>query len=209
MTYNEYLNYFLSKEKREPFVIKKGKGKVLISAPHSVEQTREGKIKYGEYQTGILANMLHDKLGCPVVYKTFNNGDDANYDSNCSYKEAVADFVFKNDILFLIDLHQLAPRRVENIDIGTGFGENIKQYTDFPNIVWQEFAAQSISNITIDTPFDASYPYTVSSFISRHCGIPCIQIEINSRLVCDEYDDFCFDRIMAALTSIVNYLNKE
>lgn len=205
--YQAYLHYFLSKEKREPFVIKKGRGKVLISAPHSVEQTREGRIKYGEYQTGILANMLFDRLGCHIAYKTFNNGDDANYDRVCAYKKAVSEFVRENGIRFLIDLHQLAPRRVENIDIGTGFGENIRRHPEFSDIVNRAFAAQGIDNITVDTPFDASYPYTVSAYISRLCEIPCIQIEINSRLVCDGCEDFCFDKILSALTNIVNRLN--
>ena len=45
--------------KFEGFEILDGSKKILISAPHAVEQTREGRIKLPEPQTATLAQMLN------------------------------------------------------------------------------------------------------------------------------------------------------
>ena len=179
----------------------------MVSAPHSVEQTRNGKIKYGEYQTGVLTKILHDNLNCPIIIKTCNCKDDANFDENSPYKKALCEYVKQNDIKFLLDLHQLAPWRKENIDIGTGFGVNIAGYPEMSNMIKKQFELSNIDNVTVDFPFDASYPFTVSSYISAKCDIPCIQIEINSRLVCEEYNDFRFYEIEKVLERIILDLN--
>ena len=67
--FDDYLLYFSSKLGRKSFVIKKGIGSVMLSAPHSAEQTRNGRKKYGEYHTGAIVNVLHDELNCPIIYK--------------------------------------------------------------------------------------------------------------------------------------------
>ena len=81
--YQEYEEYF-SQEHSSSFQLKSGVGGVMISAPHAVEQTRNGRIKCAESQTGALAKMLHEQLHCPIIYKTKNMGDDANYDEAVS-----------------------------------------------------------------------------------------------------------------------------
>ena len=208
MNYSDYLAYFISQEERPSFRLLEGQGQVLISAPHSVEQTRKGKIKYGEYQTGILAGLLHDKLDCPIIVKTHNCHDDANFDEQSPYKESLCQYVIDNGIKYVIDLHQLAPQRTENIDLGTGHGKNIKVAPFLSYVVKTHFESRGIEKITIDKLFDASYPFTVSSFIANKCNIACIQIEINSRLVCDKYEDFCFFTLLEVLEQIVIDLNE-
>lgn len=205
--YEEYLNYFLSKEERPSFQLMDGVGKVMVSAPHSVEQTRNGRIKYGEFQTGVLARVLHDTLNCPVIFKTYNCGDDANYDEVSPYKEALCEYVDQHRIGFLLDLHQLAPWRKENVDIGTGFGNNISGFPEALPIVYNRFLLKNISELTVDHPFDASFPYTVSAYVSSKCGIPCIQIELNTRLLCEDYEDYCLPIIQDALQEIIQELN--
>jgi hypothetical protein len=205
--YDDYLDFFLSKEKRASFFIEDGKGKVMVSSPHSVEQTREGRIKYGEYQTGVITKILHDITNCPIIYKAYNCGDDANYDEKSDYKEKLCQYVKANNIKFLIDLHQLAPWREENIDLGTGFGNNTIQYPDILEIVKEKFSKRFIG-ITVDYPFDASFPFTVSAYVSKNCDIPCIQIEINSRLVCEEYEDYSANDIIEALVEVILELNE-
>lgn len=208
MNYSDYLSYFISSENKSSFTLLDGQGSVLISAPHSAEQTREGKVKYGEYQTGVLASLLHDKIDCPIIVKTHNCNDDANFDEQSPYKESLCQYIIDNNIKYVIDLHQLAPRRIENIDLGTGRGKNIKVDPFLLDVVKTHFESLGLENITIDAPFDASYPFTVSSFVASRCNIACIQIEINSRLVCEEYDDFCFFELLEILEKIVMDLNE-
>ena len=208
-SYNEYLKFFQSKESRKSFSLIGGNGCTMVSAPHSVEQTREGKVKYGEYHTGVLARMLYDDLKCPIIFKSFNDNDDANYDEQSAYKESLKKYVIRNNIKYLIDLHQLAPYREVNIDLGTGFGKNISPYPEIIDIAKKHFIGNNISNITIDNPFSAAYPHTISSYIFRECQICCLQIEINSRLISDKYTEFSFDQVLSSLKCIINELNKE
>lgn len=65
---------------------------VIISAPHAVAQTREGKTKNPEPYSGIIAKLLNKYYGYTILYKSKNCNDDANYDENSPYK----DFYMKN-----------------------------------------------------------------------------------------------------------------
>lgn len=107
-----------------PHLLRAGEGPVLFSAPHSVEQTRQGRTKPAEPQTAVLAELLHAETGCPILYKTAHCGDDANFDAVSPYKDALADYVSGRGVRFVIDLHQLAPARDVMVDIGTGGGKN-------------------------------------------------------------------------------------
>ena len=204
----KYLDYFLSKEKRESYILMPGKGNIMISTPHSVEQTRDGQIKFGEYETGVLAMLLHDKLNCPVICKTFNNNDDANFDEKSNYKDELEKYIKSNNIKYLIDLHQLSPKRIEMVDIGTGKGNNLHGDMKLLSTVNNCFAYAGINPVCIDKPFAAALPITISSYIASTCKIPCVQIEINSKLLCSGYEEYKFFDILEVLENIVKGLNE-
>ena len=44
-------------------IILNGDKKVMFSAPHAVEQTRDGKIKYAEQDTGEIARFVNKSIG--------------------------------------------------------------------------------------------------------------------------------------------------
>ncbi len=205
-TFKKYELFFLEHHETS-YELLEGSGVVMVSAPHSVEQTRNGNIKYAEPQTGVLAKMLHEKLNCPVIYKTSNCNDDANFDEHSLYKNALIEYVTKNNIKFVLDLHQLAPSREVMIDIGTGKFKNIDSI-DYVNIVLKAFSKQNIGLIQIDTPFDASYPFTVSSYVSKKCGIPCLQIEMNSNIFFPVNDGVAVEKVFNALCEIIAMLSK-
>lgn len=206
--YDNYLLFFSSKLGRKNFVLRKGEGTVMISAPHSAEQTRNGRKKYGEYLTGVLINMLYDELGCPVIYKEKNCGDDANYDEKCRYKKALTKYVKKNGVRYLLDLHQMNPGREEMIDIGTGYGKNIESEPKLAERIKASFESAGFKMVTIDEPFAAIHPFTVSSFTSRECGIPCIQIEFNTRLLSKRYNECRFEEVLEVMKGIISDLNE-
>lgn len=79
---------FLSKEKEESFTVKKSnKSKVLLSCPHAVSQLRQGRLKSAEKETGIIGLLLNELYGYPLIVKTSNQDDDANYDPSSDYKD--------------------------------------------------------------------------------------------------------------------------
>lgn len=183
----------------QSFIIKSGNGRIMFSAPHCVEQIREGKIKFSEPETGILVEMLHSEFGCPIIRKTSNRNDDANYDPVSDYKDALAEYIKENNIGILVDLHQLAPFREEMINFGTGKLKNIGD-KNLINVFLGAFTKNRVGMIQMDEPFDASYEHTVSSTIHRKCSIPCLQIEINSRLVNEKYEESSIEAVYKALS---------
>lgn len=197
---------FFQQPHEKSFELLEGYGRVIVSAPHSVEQTREGKTKFAEPQTGILARLLHDELNCPVIYKTKNCNDDANFDGISPYKDALSAYIQKADVRFLIDLHQLSSAREVSVNFGTANFRNIEN-SDLFNIVLGEFAIQNLGLIQIDVPFDASNPYTVSSYVHNKNKIPCIQIEINSKLLYGKLANEYFEKTYFALRNSVEKLN--
>lgn len=191
----------------ESFCLLDGESSVIISAPHCVEQTRNGRIKFAEPQTLFIANELHNALSCPIIYKAANRNDDANYDAQCAYKSALAEYVRSHNVRWLLDLHQMASHRENDIDLGTGRGRNFTDEAALEAIsgIFRKFG---IEKIVRDHLFSASYPYTVSSYINRYCNIQCLQIEINSSIVYNTSNDEGIQRIINSLKEIVIYLSQ-
>ena len=202
--YQSYVRFFESPHE-ESFMLEEGTGPVIISAPHSVEQLRLGRPKYAEPQSGACARMLHSELGCPVIYKTRNCGDDANFDADSDYKRALADYIRGHDIRFVLDLHQLAWERDVIVNIGTAGLRNIRDQKPM-NIALAAFSSRRVGLIQIDTPYDGSGPNTIASFTARECGVESLQIELNSDAVRFGFERSAVGDICEALGEIVRAL---
>lgn len=189
---------------KESFIIQEGQCPVMLSAPHAVEHTRNGQLRYPEPQTAYLSRKLHESLDCPYICKTENQEDDANYDRHSPYKETLVEYIRAHDIKLLIDLHQMAGFRPEQICLGTGRYVNVND-GELVEYCKQAFEAQGITNVTVDRPFAASYPYTVSSYIHNKCGVPALQIEINSNLLMGDSGDCVTEAVLKALEEIIIY----
>ena len=71
-----------SYEGRGPeLLIEEGSIPILVSAPHAVTQTREGKDKRAEILTGALALWLHEEAGVHVFCHARSDGHDPNFDA--------------------------------------------------------------------------------------------------------------------------------
>lgn len=185
-------------------IILNGNKKVMFSAPHAVEQTRENRIKFAEPDTGNLAQLLNS-LGYPCIIKTKNMNDDANFDINCAYKQDLVRFINNNNISALIDLHEMAPTREQLICLGSGgetclnlLGNHKKEQA------LREYFNAFFNNISINIPFEAKGDGTIARFISKTCKIPCIQIEMNCKLFMDNIinsQDMC--KILDKCTKIM------
>ncbi len=167
---------------KKSFEIVEGKIPIIISAPHCVNQTREGKIKGSEGETGAIAQYVAEKTKCYAIYKTYNNNDDANYDiKNNPYKEAILELAKENKIKILLDLHGAAYKNKFDIELGTAKGKNIEGKEYLVEELKQNLENNGINNITIDSKFMAISEHTISRSISKKAKIPCIQLEINGR----------------------------
>lgn len=181
-----------------PHLLRAGTGPVLFSAPHSVEQTRQGRRKPAEPQTAVLAELLHAETGCPILYKTAHCGDDANFDAVCPYKDALADYISGGGVRFVIDLHQLAPARDVMVDIGTGGGKNGCTPAAL-NVFLRAFSARPLGVVQVDEPFGACFAHTVSAATARRCGVACVQLELNTRLLRPDFEEYDMAGVLDAL----------
>lgn len=202
------LAYFTDHEHPHSFELLPGVGKVLISAPHAVLQTRDGSSKCAERFTGMLCLLLHERLDCPVIYKSRHLCDDANHDRRSDYRDALCSHVRQQSIQYVLDLHQLSPERPMELCLCTGKGRNLLGQEGLVASIQHCFGAHGICKSTIDDPFDASSPYTVSSTVAKHCGIPAIQLELNTRLLMGGYSEYCFSRVLCSLSDCIDALNQ-
>lgn len=195
----------------DSYVLRPGDGRIMFSAPHAVEQRRNGKIKYAEPATGLLAEMLHNELNCPIIRKMTNLNDDANYDPVSDYRNALEQYVRDNGIRLVVDLHQLATHRNVMVCLGTGGYRNLSDKA-LLNLILFAFSRENLGSIQIDNPFGGRFQYTVASSVNRNCGIQTVQIELNSRLLCPEYKDYDMEGVYKALRtcyySINNYFSE-
>lgn len=194
--------------KFEGFEILSGSKKILISAPHAVEQTRDDKIKYAEKETGDLAKMLN-RLGYPTIFKTENLNDDANWDLDHPYKQTLLKFCKGNNISFVLDLHQLSDKREMDFCLGTGDEQN-RNLLNHKEIVdlTKNCAKENHFDLRINTPYSASSVRTVSGFCSSN-NIPAMQLEINSKLISSYCNATQLNDVFEFITQICKIVEKE
>jgi hypothetical protein len=179
----------------QSFHFSEGKIPVLISAPHSTDHFRKGKVKKGEYETGILSLSMQQKIDSYAYYRTKISKDDPNFDKEHPYKIELAKIISENQIPLLIDIHIARASRLFSIEIGTNFGNNLTVQKELGSISKNFFENSETGKIVMDALFTASNPDTVSSYISRVCGIDCLQIEINRQLIGTPAEFFKFQEI--------------
>ncbi len=97
---------------------------ILLSAPHSVKQIREGNVKEEDELTGFYASYLPNLNKYNSIYRTYQNLDDPNYpigetldNPSDKYLQEVIKLIKKKDISFLLDIHGCAARRPFDVEI--------------------------------------------------------------------------------------------
>ena len=181
---SSYNNKLIEKGKKlgKSYETISGEIPIIVSAPHCVKHIRNGKIKSAEGETGAIVQYLAEKSKCYAIYKTYNNGDDANYDiKDNPYKEEIEKLIKQNDIKLLLDLHGANYEHDFDIDIGTGKGENLIGKMFLVEELKNCFMKNGIENVVVDGEFKAISEHTISRSISQKLLVPCIQVEISGK----------------------------
>lgn len=204
--FDKHLNYF-KRNHSTSFKLEEGFGKVLISAPHSTTHVRDGKTLFSEPHVGAIAKLLHEDLGCPIIYKSANCGDDPNFDLPSPYKDAIVQYVKDHDVQCVLDLHQLSPKRPCCVDIGTNSFANVfnlRHYEILDGALKQFLACP----IFTDTLFKSSMPQRISTFVANVCKVSCFQIEFQSNLFKPTSSDFNAEGVYNALAQTIRIINE-
>lgn len=184
-----------------------GKGNVIISSPHGVNQVRLGKLKRAELGSIAVALHLQKLTNCHLIAKTKNCFDDANFDEHSSYKTDLEKFINENHIKFLIDIHGLNASRGCDINFGIHLGENISSNLMLFDNLNSAFQKQGF--ITwIDQPFMAG-GNTISHSMKK--AIPklwTIQLEINYKLTNFAQNSEKLEKLVIILAEWIKEANK-
>lgn len=207
-TLSKLENQFKDEEVIHPhsYIILQGCNSVCVSAPHSVTHWRNEQEKTGEYMTGALATFLHEVAGCHVMMKTKFEKNDANFDEFHPYKAELIRFIKHENIQLLLDLHIMADFREPEIEIGTGSGRNVQQNGELALVLKESFEKVGVQPVIIDEHFTGGYAHTVSSTIARETGIPCLQIEVNWRLLNLESEQNKALQVLQVLQEYISFI---
>ena len=213
------------------FNIEEGSIPIMVSAPHAINQFRDGKVKYADMYTGGIAKYLHEKTGCHVIYSCMYTESDPNYDEFevNKYQQELLEYVNKHNIILLLDIHGAAKEREYAVEMGTApdlkqLSENntvnnseedpsLQQYKfidDIIRIIFEdEFQHHSIAqkNVVKNMIFHAGDQNTVTKCISEKTNTSCIQLEINGNYRNpDNANEFI--SLVNSLITIIDFFNK-
>ena len=150
-------------------------GRILVSAPHSVNHLRRGHLKTAEPYTGALAYAVWEAARQPAIVRTHGPAGDPNWDPGSPYKEAIRAAAGRGEIRCVLDLHGAARERRFDVALGTA-GIDLPWLDD----VVEVFDQAGLSRVAINHPrFNAAHPGTVTWFVGRELGLPALQIELN------------------------------
>ncbi|ASA25191.1 N-formylglutamate amidohydrolase [Paenibacillus donghaensis] len=172
-------SYFGELGTEPPYTLIEGSVPVLLSAPHAINQYREGAIKPADMFTGALLLCVQKLTRCHAIYSSSFSLEDPNYILGGEYKAALAGLIQAHSIPYVIDIHGAAESRDFDVDLGTLHGASIQQQE--VNRIVQLFHTNGIRMVEQNHTFAASHPGTITSFCSRELQVQSIQMEINRR----------------------------
>ncbi len=213
---------------KENFIIEKGVIPIMLSAPHSINQQRDGKKKRADKMTGSIAQFLHKATGCHIIYSAKFSEGDANYDPIANngnpYQSRLIEYIKENNIKVLIDLHGAAAERGFAIEIGTAplrDASNNIIGNEFRSLKGHDFIVKLIK-YTLDyflrdvqhpkkevwhnRVFDAGHQNTVTKSVSEHTDCACLQMEIN-RAYRETENTAEFIKLLESLIYIISTLS--
>lgn len=177
-----------------------GKNPILITAVHTMEQLKEnGAVKLAEPFTKAISLYVSKKCETSSFVKTKDTGLDSNRDNNDGFKKRLIDFVEKNNIKLVIDLH--GAKKDRDFDIEFGTLDNLT--ADFSTIkeLEEAFESQNINNIKHNEPFKGG---AITQYLYGLSDVEVIQLEINGN-----YRDIKqIDKLESLCNSLVSFINQ-
>ena len=180
------------------FRIVEGALPIIISAPHAVSQLREGRVKPSEDFTGPLALAAAEMAGCHAIVATNYAECDPNWDplDCCLYKQALVDYVTKHEIVAVLDVHGVPAASSFAIEVGSADGLSVesrpgidKHVCDLLRNDLSPFLEKHRRKIVLNGAHAARGYNTVTSTVSRECGIVALQLEVSTpfRVPCSRH----------------------
>lgn len=185
---------------------------VIVSAPHSVKHLRNDIIKNEDMLTGGIAEYLGKITDCHVI-TNLSSMSDPNYDSDSPYRRILLEYIKKNNIKYLLDLHGASYLNDFSIDIGTSpgndkmlnsFHNNNKLFNDVVSILSNTPILNKLP-ITVNHKFKAG-KRTITYFASHNSDCKCLQLEINGKYRYYKEPEY-IEALITGLSTVIKYLS--
>lgn len=194
-------------------MIKEGSIPILISTPHSVPQTRNGRPKGKEVFTGGIGQYLQKETDCFLIQSLASENHDPNYDSeeNSKYKKELTRLVLKNNINLVIDLHGCARSTPYLIELGTAdntyktLNHDDKLLNIIKEILEEKLKIHHPRPVVINQIFKALPKNTISNYINNKTNVKAIQIEVNAQIR-DFYEEETVEQSTRFVEAMINLI---
>lgn len=184
-----------------------GNQPIIITAPHSVRPFRNGKYRYSDGGgTAAYAAALAELTGAHVLYASYEDGFDANYEDDNAFKFKLNDLINEVNPSLVLDIHGSNPMRSYDLDIGTMNGESLLTQTELMSDLIHRLAKEGILNISVDR-FSASKQQTITKFASKR-NVPSLQLEINATYLMPSEGSLEAQRFAIMLQGLTRFINQ-
>jgi hypothetical protein len=168
--------------------------RLVLTAVHAVNHTRNAKTKYADRGTGGLVLLLAEVLGCAAVVVAGADSGDGNVDLKHPAKEMVSKLSPRPT--FLVDIHGMQDRGID-LEMGTGLSDLV------PPHMFKAFTSDELRLTTaVDEMFNAGGEGTMTRW-AQSCGIRACQIEISARLRPPVNDEMALNSVTEALIGLL------
>lgn len=187
------------------FTIISGSNNILISAPHTYCHIRNKKKKKMEIGLLDIIDILSKKTNAHFIYTNKDINYDPNYDKDNAYQEKMKEYIKKNNIEYVLDLHGMSSVYKRNVEIGTNYLKNINYDSKLLDKIVSIFSKNSISSVYADKRFLSS-GNTICNVMNSTLGVFALQMEINKTLRLRRNKKFI--GVVNSLTDIILYLER-
>ena len=186
-----------------------GSSGTVVSAPHSTNHVRFGRLKIFERYTAALSALLHSITGACSLYTNSVSISDPNYYDNCGFKETLSEIAKNKRYEFLLDIHGTEEKRDHDIYPGIGKNNEFLLGQTFILDKLYETAAEFGISCGSTERFPASKQQTVTKYGATRLNIPSMQLEINRKFRQPEKYPERFLSLVGFLREFLGKIKKE
>ena len=196
MSFEEEINNLENMIIEDDYIVLKGNIPILLSAPHTMLQTREdGTQKLNEPYTKAISLYLNKYSNVYSIVKNNDTGIDSNRDNYDKYNVELRRLIKDNNIKLVIDIHGASSDREFDIEFGT-LNNLSADYSTIKELE-EAFTENGITNIIHNEPFKGG---AITQGVYALTDVDVIQLEINGK-----YRDY---NNLELLHKFINSLNK-
>jgi hypothetical protein len=177
MRFEEEINNLENMIIEDDYIVLKGNTPILLSAPHTMLQTREdGTQKLNEPYTKAISLYLNKYSNVYSIVKNNDTGIDSNRDNYDKYNVELRRLIKDNNIKLVIDIHGASSDRDFDIEFGT-LNNLSADYSTIKELE-EAFTENGITNIIHNEPFKGG---AITQGVYALTDVDVIQLEINGK----------------------------